>query len=263
MPLKQSFCYPCFLEKDAPVAPLFAKARNIGFDAMELWFRDDTFEELVQSAHNAGLKVASMCGHRSIASGMNNPAEHDRIIAELRESIDIAARLNIPGLITFSGNRIEGMSEEQAIANCVACLERIAPYAEEKGINLNMELLNSKVNHPGYQADSTRFGAEICRRVNSPRVKLLYDIYHMQIMEGDVIRTIQENIQWIGHFHTAGNPGRNEMDDQQELNYRGICHAIRQTGYDGYLAHELIPRGDKIQALEAAYNICSEDGFVR
>lgn len=257
MPLKQSFCYPCFLEKDAPVAPLFAKARNIGFDAMELWFRDDTFEELVQSAHNAGLQVASMCGHRSIASGMNNPAEHDRIIVELRESFDIAARLNIPSLITFSGNRIEGMSEEQAIANCVACLERIAPYAEEKGINLNMELLNSKVNHPGYQADSTRFGAEICRRVNSPRVKLLYDIYHMQIMEGDVIRTIGENHQYYGHYHTAGNPGRHELDDRQELFYPAIAKAIAETGFDGYFAHEFIPTRDPMTSLAEAVAQCT------
>ncbi len=256
MALSQSFCYPCFLAPHEPVAPLLAKARSIGYDAVELWFRNDSFEDLMQSAANAGLKVASMCGHQSLASGMNNPAEHDRILAELKESIDVAARVGIRGLITFSGNRIEGVSEEQAIANCVACLRRIAPHAEKQGVNLNMELLNSKVNHPGYQCDSTRFGVEVCKQVDSPRVKLLYDIYHMQIMEGDIIRTIQDNIQWIGHFHTAGNPGRRDLDDAQELNYQGICNAIRQTGYDGFIAHEFRPKGDLIKGLESAYRIC-------
>ncbi len=121
-----------------------------------------------------------------------------------------------------------------------------------------MELLNSKVDHPGYQCDHTAWGVAVCERVNSPRVKLLYDIYHMQIMEGDVIRTIRENIRWIGHFHTAGNPGRNDMDDTQELNYTGICRAIAATGYELFVGHEFTPKGDLIEALRATFPLCDQ-----
>jgi hydroxypyruvate isomerase len=121
-----------------------------------------------------------------------------------------------------------------------------------------MELLNSKVNHPGYQCDHTAWGVAVCEKVNSPRVKLLYDIYHMQIMEGDVIRTIRDNIRWIGHFHTAGNPGRNDMDDAQELNYAGICRGIAATGYPYYVGHEFVPKGDLIEALRAAFALCDQ-----
>ena len=130
--------------------------------------------------------------------------------------------------------------------------------AEKAGVNLNVELLNSKVDHAGYQCDRTSWGVAMCRKAASPRVKLLYDIYHMQIMEGDVIRTIRENIQWIGHFHTAGNPERRDLDDSQELNYRGICRAIAGTGFDGFVAHEFTPRGDPIEALREAFQTCDQ-----
>ena len=131
--------------------------------------------------------------------------------------------------------------------------------AEAKGVNLNIELLNSKVNHPGYQCDHTNWGVAVCEKVNSPRVKLLYDIYHMQIMEGDLIRTIRQNIKWIGHFHTAGNPGRNDMDDTQELNYAGICRAIAETGYDLYVGHEFKPKGDLIAAMRETFALCDQE----
>ena len=134
----------------------------------------------------------------------------------------------------------------------------MAPYAEQKDINLNLELLNSKIDHPGYQCDHTAWGVAVCERVDSPRVKLLYDIYHMQIMEGDVIRTIRENIRWIGHFHTAGNPGRNDMDDTQELNYAGICKGIADTGYDLYVGHEFKPKGDPVEALRQTFARCDQ-----
>jgi hydroxypyruvate isomerase len=134
----------------------------------------------------------------------------------------------------------------------------VVSYAEEKGINLNIELLNSKVDHDGYQADHAAWGVEVCRRMGSPRVKLLYDIYHMQIMEGDLIRTISENIEWIGHFHTAGNPGRKDLDEDQELNYAAICRAIAASGYQGFVAHEFSPKGDRIEGLRAAFGICDQ-----
>ena len=137
-------------------------------------------------------------------------------------------------------------------------LRRVAPYAEKRGVNLNIELLNSKIDHPGYQCDHSAWGVAVCERVNSPRVKLLFDIYHMQIMEGDVIRNIRENIGWIGHFHTAGNPGRRDMDDDQELNYAGICRAIAASGYDGYVGHEFQPKGDVLEALRRAFALCDQ-----
>jgi hydroxypyruvate isomerase len=260
MPLKQSFCYGCFLNDGTTLDELFAEAATIGFTAMELWFRDEQFGEMMAAAKRQGLSVASMCGHDSLEDGLNNSNNHDRIEFELRESIDVAVEHGISGLICFSGNRLPDQSDEEGLEICAKGLKRVAPYAEERGINLNVELLNSRVDHSGYLCDRTAWGVALCERVASPRVKLLYDIYHMQIMEGDVIRTIRDNIAWIGHFHTAGNPGRHEMDDSQELNYTGICRAIRGTGYDLYIGHELIPEGDKIAALKQAFESCNKTG---
>jgi hydroxypyruvate isomerase len=247
-----------FKPPDMSLELLFKTAREIGYAAIELWQRGDDFEEVVRLAQKCDLAVASMSGHYSLPDGLNKRANHDRIERELIASIDLAAQHNIAGLICFSGNRLPYQSEIEAIEAVADGLRRVAPYAEQKGVNLNLELLNSKVNHPGYQCNHTAWGVAVCERVNSPRVKLLYDIYHMQIMEGDVIRTIQENIGWIGHFHTAGNPGRNDLDDTQELNYTGICRAIAGTGYDLYLGHEFRPKGDLIEALRQAFVICDQ-----
>jgi hydroxypyruvate isomerase len=153
-------------------------------------------------------------------------------------------------VILLAGNR-RGMGDDEGIANSAAFFNNIKAFAEEKKVTLCLELLNSKVNHKDYHCDHTWWGVEVCKRAASPRVKLLYDIYHMQIMEGDIIRTIRENIQWIGHFHTAGNPGRHEMDDTQEMNYRGIAKAIADLGYQGYISHEYSPVGDWKTSLEA------------
>jgi hydroxypyruvate isomerase len=258
MRIKQSVCYPIFKLKDASLDDLFRTCAGIGYAAVEFWSRGEDYEEVIETAHRHNLAVASMVGHNSLPDGLNKRSNHDRIEAELRESIDIAARHGIPGLICFSGNRQPFQTEIEAIEAVADGFRRIAPYAEEKGINLNLELLNSKVNHPGYQCDHTAWGVAVCERVNSPRVKLLFDIYHMQIMEGDIIRTLRENIRWIGHFHTAGNPGRNDMDDTQELNYAGICRAIAATGYELYVGHEFVPNGDLIEALRAAFDLCNQ-----
>ncbi|HXF62798.1 MAG TPA: TIM barrel protein [Caldilineaceae bacterium] len=259
MRIQQSFCYPLFLPKTMGLSDLLQIAAEIGYKAVELWARPPEFEEIIEQAKRYGLVVASMSGHASLPDGLNKRSNHDRIEEELRVSIDLAAQHGIPGLICFSGNRQPHQSELEAIAATAEGLARIAPYAEEKGINLNLELLNSKIDHPGYQCDHTAWGVAVCERVNSPRVKLLYDIYHMQIMEGDVIRNIRENIKWIGHFHTAGVPGRNDLDDTQELNYRGICRAIAATSYDLYLGHEFKPKGDPIEALAAAFAVCDQE----
>jgi hydroxypyruvate isomerase len=193
----------------------------------------------------------------SIRDGINRKEFHDKIEARVHQDIDLAASVGAPNIIILSGER-RGMSDAEGADNCVAFFNKVKKHAEDKGVTLCMELLNSKVNHPDYMCDHTKWGVEVCKRVNSPRVKLLYDIYHMQIMEGDIIRTIRENIQWIGHFHTAGNPGRNQFDDTQELNYKGICKAIVDLGFQGYLSHEYSPTkgADPIKTLDAMMTIC-------
>lgn len=258
MRIKQSICYPLFKPSDMNLETLVATAAEIGYAAIELWARPPEFEEIMALARRYNLAVASMSGHMSLPDGLNKRSNHARIEAELKESIDIAAANDIPGVICFSGNRQPHMSEIEAIEAVADGLIRIAPYAEQKGVNLNLELLNSKVDHPGYQCDHTAWGVAVCERVNSPRVKLLYDIYHMQIMEGDVIRTIRDNVRWFGHFHTAGNPGRNDLDDTQEMNYTGICRAIAASDYDLYVGHEFRPKGDPIAALHTTFAICNQ-----
>ncbi len=160
-------------------------------------------------------------------------------------------------MIVFSGERRDGLSESHGAENTARGLLRVSKAAEDAGVNLIIELLNSKVDHKGYQCDRTDWGLEVCRMVSSPRVKLLYDIYHMQIMEGDIIRTIRDSHAHFAHYHTAGNPGRRDMDDTQELNYPPIMRAILETGYTGYVGHEFIPKGDPVAALQAAYDLCN------
>lgn len=256
MPVKQSICFPMFRPADVQLDSYFATIKEVGYAAVEFWGRDDSFDEIMTFAAQNNLAVASMSGHGSLPDGLNKRSNHDRIEAELIESIDLAAKHNIPGLICFSGNRQPYQSEEDALDATAEGLRRVASYAEDKNINLNLELLNSKINHPGYQCDHTTWGVAVCERVNSPNVKLLYDIYHMQIMEGDIIRTLRENLRWIGHIHTAGNPGRNDLNDTQELNYRGICQAISDMSYQYYVGHELKPLGDPIAALKQTFEIC-------
>jgi hydroxypyruvate isomerase len=258
MRIRQSVCYPIFRSIAPDLDALFGAIAEIGYEAIDLWARGDDFDEIVRLTEKHSLAIACMSGHAGLAQGLNNRAWHERLEAELRSSIDIAARHGIPGLICMSGNRLPHLGELEAIDAVADGLRRVAPHAEEKGVNLNLELLNSKVDHPGYQCDHTAWGVAVCEKVASPRVKLLYDIYHMQIMEGDVIRTIQENIAWIGHFHTAGNPGRQDLDDEQELNYAGICRAIARTNYQLYVAHELVPKGDVIESLRQAFRICDQ-----
>jgi hydroxypyruvate isomerase len=196
-----------------------------------------------------GLIPTMVSGAMTLTGGINHKEDHDAVEKAIRPLIDQAAAAGAPNLIALSGNR-RGLSDAEGMDNVVAFFNRVKAQAEDKGVTICLELLNSKVNHPDYQCDRTAWGVEVCKRVNSPRVKLLYDIYHMQIMEGDVIRTIRDNIQWIAHFHTAGNPGRHEMDDTQELNYRGIARAIADLGFSGYVAHEYSPLRDPVRSLE-------------
>jgi hydroxypyruvate isomerase len=201
-----------------------------------------------------GLVPTMVYSGATIPDGLNRVENHAKIEPLLKKAIDDCAGVSAPNVITFSGNR-KGQPDEQGIENCVLFLNKVKGYAEDKGVNICMEFLNSKVNHPDYQFDHTGYGVEICKRVNSPRVKILYDMYHVQIMDGDIIRNVRNNIQWIGHFHTAGNPGRHEMDDTQEMNYKGIAKAIAELKYDGYIAHEYSPTRDPLKSLEETLQI--------
>jgi hydroxypyruvate isomerase len=192
----------------------------------------------------------------TIANGINEKDKHDALQKSARAGIDECAAGGCPNMITLSGNR-RGMSDAEGADNCVAFLNRIKAQAEDKGVTICLELLNSKIDHKDYMCDHTAWGVEVCKRVNSPRVKLLFDIYHMQIMEGDICQTIRENSQWIAHFHTGGVPGRHEIDDTQELNYRLIAKTIAELGFTGYIAHEYRPSSgrDAIQSLNQALEI--------
>jgi hydroxypyruvate isomerase len=192
----------------------------------------------------------------TIPIGLNRVENHDKVLESLKRDITLASEAKVPNVIVFSGNR-RGMPDGEGLENCLTGLNKIKAYAEEKNVTVNLELLNSKVNHKDYMADHSAWGVELMKRVGSPRVKLLFDIYHMQIMEGDLIRTIKENIAFFGHFHTGGNPGRNEIDDTQEVNWHAVAKAIADTGYQGFLSHEFIPvKTPPIKSLEQAFEIC-------
>jgi hydroxypyruvate isomerase len=191
-----------------------------------------------------------------ISTGFNDPANHAMLLRELEQTIPLAARAGVPNVIAMFGDR-RGRPDAEAVANCVRGLNQIKRLAEEQDVTVCVELLNSKVDHKGYQGDRTAFGVEVVRGVDSPRVKLLYDIYHMQIMEGDVIRTLRDNIRHIAHFHTGGVPGRHELDDTQELNYRAVARAIADLGFTGYVAHEFVPTREPLASLRQAVEICT------
>jgi len=248
--LKQSATLGCFGKMRTDIEAVCALAAKVGLKGLDL-----VGPKEFPAMRKYGLVPTMIYGTRSIPNGINRTEYHEQCEKEVREGIANAVAEKGPNVILLAGNR-RGMSDEQAIENSVAFVKRVISEAEDKGITLCLELLNSKVNHKDYQADRTSYGVEICKRVNSPRMKLLYDIYHMQIMEGDIIRTIRENIQYIGHFHTAGNPGRNELDENQELYYPAIARAIVKTGYSGYLAHEYGPLGDPVQGIEMAVRAC-------
>ena len=189
------------------------------------------------------------------AQGLNRKENHEQAVAALRKAIEAVAEAGFPNVICMSGNRA-GLSDEEGAINCIEGLKKIAAFAEEKKITVCMELLNSKRNHKDYQCDRTAWGAEVVKKVGSPRVKLLYDIYHMQVQEGDVIATIRENIEYIAHFHTAGVPGRHEIDESQELYYPAVMRAIVDLKFQGYVAHEYNPTRDPVESLKKSVAIC-------
>ena len=207
------------------------------------------------AVRKAGLICALCRGPSSIDYGWNRVEHHDDLLGNFGPALAEAAKNGIPNMVTFSGLR-GSMSDEQGLEHCVRGLKRLAPLAERHGVTVALELLNSKVDHPDYMADRTAWGVELCRRVGSERIKLLYDIYHMQVMEGDLLRTIAAASPFIGHYHTGGNPGRGEIDDTQEIHYPAVMRAIVATGYRGYVGQEFIPKRDPLRSLQEAIAIC-------
>lgn len=245
--IKQSVCKWCY--KNLSVAELAKEAAAMGLVGIDLVGPGDwpTLKE-------HGL-VGTMCPSHGIAKGLNRRENWDECLAKIRASIEACAAWGFPNVICFSGNRA-GLDDGEGLQVCAEALKQVVGLAEERQVTICMELLNSKRNHKDYMCDRTSWGVELCQAVGSERFKLLYDIFHMQIDEGDVIGTIRESKDYIGHYHTGGVPGRNEIDDSQELNYAAICRAIAETGFTGYLAHEFIPKQDPLTSLRTAVKIC-------
>jgi len=199
--------------------------------------------------------VCTMTETHSLTKGINDKKNHDQCLDQIRTAIDAAAEYGFPNVISFPGNR-DGISDAEGVENSVAALKKIVGYAEKQKVTICLEYLNSKVNHKGYMFDNMAWGVDVCKKVGSERVKILYDIYHAQIMEGDIIRTIQNNKQYIGHYHTGGNPGRNEIDNTQEIYYPAVMKAIVETDFEGYVAHEFVPKREPLTSLAQAVQIC-------
>jgi hydroxypyruvate isomerase len=248
--LKQAVCRGVFKDLKMDFDGQCREAARLGVVGVDLVGPQD-----FPTLKKYGLIPTMVPGGSGIKKGINDKKNHADMDAKMREAIKVAAEAGAPNVIVLAGDR-EGISDEQGLENCAVFLNNIKALAEDLKVTLCIELLNSKVNHPGYMCDHTAWGVKLCKAVNSPRVKLLYDIYHMQIMEGDIIRTIRDNIQYIGHFHTAGNPGRHEFDETQELYYPPICKAIADLGYQGYIAHEYTPTKDALGTLEKMLKIC-------
>ena len=242
-----SWCYP-----DMSLDELCVLAKDVGLVGIDL-----IGPEGWPTLKKHGL-ISTMCNgaELSLTEGFNRIENHPQLIENYTHQIELVAAAGYTNLICFSGNR-NGMDDETGLKNCVAGLKEILPLAEEKGVVIQMELFNSKVDHPDYMCDNTAWGIELCKRLDSPNFKLLYDIYHMQIQEGDIIRTIRENHHYFGHYHTAGVPGRNEIEENQELFYPAIIKAILDTGYEGIVAQEFIPtRKDPTESLRKAITLC-------
>jgi len=248
--LKQSLCRWCYGK--IPFPDLCRAAAEMGLTAIDLLSPGEW-----EKVREYGLicSMGSGMGGSKIHDGLNDKKNHDAIVKGIEEHVGHAEKSGVPNMIAFFGDR-KGISDEEAIDTCVAGLMRLKPLMEEHKVTLCVELLNSLVDHKDYQGDRTWFAVKIIKAVNSPYIKILYDIYHMQIMEGNVIDTIRKNHDLFAHFHTGGVPGRHELDDTQELNWRAVARAIADTGYKGYMAHEFKPTRDPLTSLREAVALC-------
>ena len=247
--LRQSVARWCF--GSTPIAELCTLVKSLGMTGVDLLGPDEW-----SVPGQFGLECTMGNSWGTIPVGFNRVSHHDKLVADGEAYIPRAAAAGVKKIVVFSGNK-DGMSDGEGIANCVTGLKRLMPTAERHGVVLCMEMLNSKVDHKDYHADHTAWAVEVAKGVNSPSFRLLYDIYHMQVMEGDVIATIKANLPYIAHFHTAGVPGRNELDGAQELNYRGIAQFIAGTGFSGVFAHEFIPKRGAAASLREAVELCT------
>jgi hydroxypyruvate isomerase len=245
--LKQSVARWCYAK--IPIEDLCRSAADLGITGMDLVAPNDW-----PVLRKYGITPSMVQGAGTFTEGWNNKALHDRLEEQARTSITRAADAKVPNVITLFGAR-RGMSDQEGIDNCITGLNRVKKFAEDHGVTLCIELLNSKVDHKDYQGDHTSFGVAVVKAVDSPRVKLLYDAYHMQIMEGDLIRTIRDNIQYIAHFHCAGVPGRHEIDDTQEVNWNAVAKAIADLNFPGYIAQEFTPTRDPLTSLKQAVEV--------
>jgi len=227
--------------------------KEIGFSAIDLTGPKDW---PVMQRHGIYSSMCYTGGDNNLNNGFNNPTYHKQLIKDYLEVIPVMAKAKYKNLICFTGRR-EGMNDETGMRNCTDALQKILPVAEKYGVIMVMELLNSKIDHKDYMCNHTAWGVELCKRISSQNFKLLYDIYHMQIEEGDIIRTIRDNHEYIAHFHTGGIPDRHEINDTQELYYPAVMRAIKETGYKGYVAQEFVPtRKNKLDSLKEAIKIC-------
>jgi hydroxypyruvate isomerase len=247
--IRQSVCRWCY--QKIALDDLCVAAAQMGLFGVDL-LGPDEFE--IPRRHGL-ICTMGHAGGGTIADGLNRLENHGAIEEGFRANIPLAAKAGVPNVITFSGTR-RGMNDDEGARNTIAGLNRVKKIAEDHGVNICMELLNSKINHPDYMADHTAWGVRVMEEVNSPNVKLLYDIYHMQIMEGDLIATITQNMQWMGHFHTGGVPGRHELDSTQEVQWDGVMRAIAGAGFKGYVAHEFVPVRDPLASLREAVVRC-------
>jgi hydroxypyruvate isomerase len=245
--LKQSLARWCYAK--IAIEDLCRAAAGMGITGMDLVAPDDW-----PVLRKYGITPAMVQGAGTFNDGWNNLANHEKLEEQARTSIVRAADAQVPNVITLFGAR-RGMSDQEGIDNCITGLKRVKKFAEDHGVTLCIELLNSKVDHKDYQGDHTSFGVAVVKAVDSPRVKLLYDAYHMQIMEGDLIRTIRDNIQYIAHFHVAGVPGRHEIDDTQEVQWRTVARAIADLNFPGYIAHEFVPTRDPLTSLKQSVDL--------
>lgn len=248
--MRQSFAWWSFsIGRQIEPERLLREAAAAGADGVEM-----LPEALWPVARDLGLSLVTLTGH-ALDAGFNDPARHGALQDEVRRNVDAAAAGGVEAVIVFSGARIGDGADAPAIDACVDGLGPVAEHAGKAGVRLLMELLNSKVDHPGHQCDRTAFGAAVVRRLESPSLRLLYDGYHMQLMEGDLIRTIRANFDLIGHVHTGGAPGRHDLDDTQEINWRAIGGMLRRLGYEGWVGHEFMPRREPIAALRQAMGL--------
>jgi len=248
--IKQSILWWCYDGTSLSPEDRVKTFAEAGYDGVEVFE-----EEYFQLVRDHGMSIIAIQGHFPLEDGLNKVANADRIEAQITSQIALAEKWDIPNLIVFSGNR-DGLDDKTGAEVSAETLRRVSKRAEDAGVMLVLETLNSKVDHPDYMGDITQWNVDVVKMVDSPAVKVLYDIYHMQVMEGDIIETIRKYHEYIGHYHTAGCPGRNEIGDTQELYYPAIMNAIYETGYTGYVGQEFIPVGDPIRAIRGAHRIC-------